>query len=180
MSLLDEVHVSVDIEACGEVLVSLGACEFNPRTGEAGREFYGVPSIKDQMGAGLKMDAGAFLWWLKQDAATLEAVWAQQDAHEVLFRFSEWLHPDAWVWAYPTSFDLPVIERVYRTYDLRCPWTWTKTMDGRTLWRLACDINPELEKVERNANPAAHNALADAKEQAGWFARYLNPLWMRP
>ena len=171
--MLDDLHVSLDIEACGEVLLSIGACTFNPRTGESLSEFYGVPSVGEQMQAGLRLDADAFAWWLRQDEEARAAIQTQDHASLVLHQFSEWVDRKAWVWAYPTSYDLSVIERVYRAFHKRVPWTWTKTMDGRTLWRLACANDSALERIEKEANPCPHHALADAKEQARWFAHYL-------
>jgi hypothetical protein len=41
---------------------------------------------------------------------------------------------------------------------------------------LACAIDPALERIEKEANPCPHHALADAKEQARWFAKYLAPV----
>lgn len=173
MSILDDKHVSLDIEACGEVLMSIGAVEFDPRTGESGPHFYCVPSIKEQLDVGLKMDASAFLWWLKQDDAARAAVQTQEPAGMACARFGLWCDRDAWVWAYPTSFDLPVIARVFAAFNVQVPWKWTRTMDGRTLWRLACAIDPAMEKIEKEANPAPHHAMEDAKEQAKWYAKYL-------
>jgi hypothetical protein len=180
--LFDEVHVSVDIEACGEVLVSLGACVFDPRIGEPGTCFYGVPNMKDQTARGLKLDADAFSWWLKQNNKAREAVMLNRPAEEVLSGWRSWwaqLGGDPWLWAYPTSFDLPVIAHVYDVFGLRPPWKWTRTLDGRTLWQLAIAIDPDMAKIEAEAGPCPHHALEDAKEQARWFARYLTPVVRR-
>jgi len=176
MRMLNDIHVSVDIEACGEVLLSIGACSFDPTSGRSISEFSGVPSVEDQLRVGLAMDAGAFAWLMKQPDATRSALSVTDPAEVVLSRFRSWLRLDAWVWAYPTSFDLPVIERVCRKFGVRPPWKWTKTMDGRTLWQLACSVDPAMKRIEESANPSPHHALEDAKEQARWFSKYLAPL----
>ena len=180
-------HVSIDIEACGEVLLSVGAVVFDPLTGgmptvssikdSGGMEFYGVLSAQPQMDRGLKMDGGAFEWWLKQSQQARDSLASPRDPEVVLSELHSFMARvgDCWLWAYPTSFDLPVIERVCKTFGLRSPWKWTRTMDGRTLWRLACSLDPECAKVEKDG-PAAHNALEDARQQARWFARYLTPV----
>jgi len=172
----DEKHVSLDIEACGEIVLSIGACEFDPHTGAALNRFYCVPSIADQLAKGLKPDAGALVWFLKQSPeARLAVADVQAPAEVELSQFCAWYarRDDAWCWAYPTSFDLPVIERACRAFGIRPPWKWTKTMDGRTLWRLACERNPDAEKIEKSANAAPHHALEDAVEQAKWYAAYM-------
>ena len=170
-------HVSIDIEACGEVLLSVGACVFDPRSGEIGETFYAVLSAQPQMDRGLRMDGGAFEWWLKQSAETHAAVANPQDPESELSRLHAYMARvgNCWLWAYPTSFDLPVIERACKAFGVRSPWKWTQTLDGRTLWRLACALDPAMAKIEKDG-PAAHNALEDAKQQAGWFARYLAPV----
>jgi hypothetical protein len=82
--MLDDPHVSVDIEACGEVLMSLGACTFDPRTGEAASEYYGVPDIGQQVKKGLRLDADAFRWWLKQSDEARGAVGDPKSTKSVL------------------------------------------------------------------------------------------------
>ena len=175
--LLEGAHYSLDIEACGEVLVSLGACAFDPETGDAGAEFYSVPSIQEQIDAGLEMNGNTFRWWLSIPDAPRRAITAngEQPVREMLEAFRAFLPHDAWLWAYPTSFDLPIIAEVYRRFGVRCPWTWTKTLDARTLWQIARHVAPGIERIEAE-NPAEHDALNDAKEQAHWIAAYLSAI----
>lgn len=174
--MIDELHVSLDIEACGEILLSLGAVDFDPKTGSVNDQFYCVPSIDDQLARGLKVDAGAWLWLLEQpDAARLTIARDSTPAEAAISSFCAWYarRASAYCWAYPTSFDLPVIERACRTFGIRPPWKWTKTMDARTLWKLACANDPDMGNIEKVANPSEHHALSDAKEQAIWIAKYL-------
>lgn len=171
--------VSIDIEACGEVLLSIGACTFDPHSGEIKQSYYTTLPVQEQLDLGLKMDGRTFLWWLQQsDAArkALSTVSPQPNLQDTLDNFSAWMnHPylEPRVWAYPASYDLPVIARVYRAAKMRVPWKWTKTMCARTLWNLACEINPELLKIEKIEDPDQHHALADAIRQAGWITKYL-------
>ena len=72
--MLNDVHVSLDIEACGEIVLSIGACTFDPRTGEELSPCYVVPSIVDQIRAGLRPDGDALLWLLKQSDGCREAI----------------------------------------------------------------------------------------------------------
>ena len=173
-------HISIDIEACGEIVLSIGACNFNPTTGEqVGPPFYCVPSVTQQLAAGLRPDGDALLWLLKQSDGCREAIYrTQQHPIEAFNALREWwIDRESWAWAYPTSFDLPVIQRAMQAFGLQPPWKWTKTMDGRTLWRLACHMSPALEKIERESTPVEHHALEDARQQAKWYARYLVPIF---
>ena len=179
--MTEEKHVSLDIEACGEVLLSIGACEFDPLTGQTDNPFYVVVEAQPQIDAGLRMDGGAFNWWLKQSdgaRAAIATVPAARppDSLEALRRW--WPDRNAWCWAYPTSYDLPVIARVAARFEVKPPWKWQRTMCGRTLWQLACMVDPKMAEIEKVANPAAHHALADAQEQAEWYAKYLSTFSM--
>lgn len=174
--MLNDVHVSLDIEACGEIVLSIGACTFDPRTGEELSPCYVVPSIVDQIRAGLRPDGDALLWLLKQSDGCREAIhMAQTPAQEAFGAFIGWW-PDraAWTWAYPTSFDLPVIQRALAAFGNRPPWKWTRTMDGRTLWQLAIAREPNMAKIEQEAATIEHHALEDARQQARWYAKYLS------
>lgn len=49
------------------VLLAIGACTFNPATGEIGAEFYAAIDPRTQFGRDI--DARTVLWWMKQDEA---------------------------------------------------------------------------------------------------------------
>jgi len=178
------VDVSLDIEACGEVVLSIGACEFDRATGTIDAEFYVVLDVAPQLAAGLRMDAGAFIWWLKQsDLARVAVCTDPQAPAAALTAFGTWLRRDKqspWVWAYPTSYDLPAIERCCRAFGVKVPWQWTRTMDARTLWQLAIRADPRMAKIEKDAGKTDHHALADAKQQVVWIMRYLSALPAAP
>ncbi len=176
------IHVSLDIEALGEVVVSIGACRFDLSSGESHEEFYRVLNVDLQLEKGLKASGEAFLWWLRQSDEAQQAVYLST-AHApvpALIDFAEWLNTigvatnrkNAWFWAYPTSFDLPIIERVARAFGLRAPWHWPQTIDGRTLWQLALAKDPGMKRVEQDPAEVDHHALHDAKQQARWYAAY--------
>lgn len=49
------------------VLLAIGACTFDPATGEIGAEFYAAIDPRTQHGRDI--DASTVLWWMKQDEA---------------------------------------------------------------------------------------------------------------
>ena len=59
------VNVMVDLETLGNgsesVIISIGAVEFDPETGELGREFYKVVDAQSCVDAGLKIDASTVM-----------------------------------------------------------------------------------------------------------------------
>jgi len=121
------------------------------------------------------MDAGAFAWWLKQSDQARSAISTPTDetVKNMLKRLENFCKPHGLrTWAYPTSYDLPIIARLCGRFKMRVPWKWTETMDARTLWKLAKEIKPDADRIEVE-NPIPHHALEDAKEQAKWIAAYL-------
>jgi exodeoxyribonuclease VIII len=64
-------HVSLDFETLGlgdnAVLLALGACTFDPATGEIGAEFYAAIDPRTQPGRVISPDT--VVWWLQQDEA---------------------------------------------------------------------------------------------------------------
>jgi len=178
MSGGDVNNVSLDIEACGEVVLSVGAVTFEDGTGVIGSRFYVVLDLKDQLDAGLKMDGEAFWWWMKQSEAA-RAIAGQlraRPADALQSLRSWWPDREARTWCYPSSYDLPVLARVFAAFHVKPPWRWTATLDVRTLWKLACEVAPSAAEIERDKGPDEHNALADAERQARWVARYLRTL----
>ena len=63
-------HVMLDIETLGNktnsVILSIGACYFNPETGDIGDTFNRHINVEDCVKSGLDMDASTVLWWMGQ------------------------------------------------------------------------------------------------------------------
>jgi hypothetical protein len=174
-----KMDISLDVEACGEVLLSIGACTFNPYSGTIGNQCSWVFPIQEQLDLGLKMDGKTFTWWLQQSEFARRALVPNgtlPPLQECLEHFAYWMDPlqERKVWAYPASYDLPLIARVFGAAKIRVPWKWTKTMCARTLWHLACERNPQMQEIEKVENPNQHVAVDDAVEQAGWITKYLS------
>jgi hypothetical protein len=187
LAVFEAKNVMLDIESCGDVVLSIGAVHFDPHTGQTLHEFEVVLSVEDQIQRGLQMSGGAFFWWLKQSEAARFAITnhapgtfpgdAISDLRTFVWnRYDETYSNDPFVWAYPTSFDLPLIHRLAQAYQVRTPWKWTQTMDARTLWQLAIAKDKAAAEIEAIDDPDRHTALSDARRQAGWVARYLRIL----
>jgi len=81
--------------------------------------------------------------------------------------------PGGLAWAYPTSFDLALIERVCnRLQERKVPWVWPMTACARTIFRLAVYMQPGIERIEE-AGGVEHHALDDARQQCKWVAQYV-------
>lgn len=69
-------HVMVDFETLGlgekAVLLALGACTFDPATGDISAEFYSAIDPRTQQGRDISPDT--VVWWLKQDQAARDKI----------------------------------------------------------------------------------------------------------
>ena len=100
-------------------------------------------------------------WWASQSKE------AQEDAFDPNNRISieeaiSQLYKFCWgakrVWSHGVGFDLIILEHYFRKIGKAVPWQFWEMRDTRTLFDIG--INPERATV------TAHNALADALDQA--------------
>jgi len=74
-------HLMIDLETMGSKsfasIVSIGAVEFNIKTGETGREFYRNIDLRSCQSLGLEIDADTVYWWLKQSKEAKESLFTE-------------------------------------------------------------------------------------------------------
>jgi hypothetical protein len=145
-------NVMVDLETLGtdsySVITSIGAVEFDHITGNLGVD------------AGLKMDVSTILWWMKQsDEARADFQQLNRTLTIVLDNFTFWYPKGAALWGNGAGFDNVVLSNAYLATGLVKPWGFRADRCYRTLREL-------LPTVVVQKSGVAHNALADAKNQA--------------
>ena len=170
-------HIMLDIETLGTtpgcVIASIGACTLDPESGEVARQtFYDLIDIGDAVGAGLTIEYGTVLWWLRQDDAARGMLLAGQDAEPAdllvaMEAFEGFIGKDAELWCNGASFDFAIIGDAYDRFNWPRPWAFYHERDLRTLKGL----NKGL-RIERNGTH--HNALDDAIHQARLVQHILN------
>lgn len=163
--------IMLDLETLGQragcAIISIGACEFDPKAKTIGRTFYGVAAADGAQGkAGLTVDPKTWDWWQKQSAEA-RAVFSDANAvpiNVLLTNFVVWADQCKGVsadwYAHGASFDFPVLEAVLLAFKFKTPWSFWNCRCTRTLYALG-DV-----AVNNYRDASAHNALADAKAQA--------------
>jgi hypothetical protein len=143
------------------VVLTLGAVKFNPWGNGYGDKIYFRINVDDQDKLGREVDPSTIEWWSKQDPAVMEEAFSDEDRVplvEAMDRF----HKFAWgcdaFWSHGATFDLVIIESLYRQLGKSLPWQFWSLRDTRTLFDLGFD--PDMPKGEK------HNALQDAIRQA--------------
>lgn len=158
-------HLMIDMETLAvsprAVILSLGAVHFDPYGDQIYDELYFKIDLDDQDKLNREIDPNTIEWWGKQDTAIMEEAFSSDNRiplTEAVDRF----HKFSWgcdkFWSHGATFDLVIIEDLYRQLNKPLPWNYWQLRDTRTLFDLGHD--PEMTKESK------HDALADARRQA--------------
>jgi hypothetical protein len=155
----------VDLETLAvspeSVVLSLGAVHFDPYSDWFGESIYFRINIDDQDALGREIDPGTLDWWSKQDPAIMEEAFSEEGRLSLAYAIDQF-HKFAWgcdtFWSHGATFDLVIIENIYKQLKKPIPWNYWQLRDTRTLFDLGVD--PEMPKDNK------HDALEDAVRQA--------------
>lgn len=156
--------VMVDLETLGNgsnaVIISIGACAFDPASGQITSEFYMTVDPQSCVDIGLKMDVSTVMWWMNQsDDARAAFKRPSAPIEVVLQEFKAWYPQAAALWGNGATFDNVILSNAYTLAGMQRPWHFTKDRCYRTLKNLRPDIKQDRVGTH-------HNALDDAKFQA--------------
>ena len=119
---MEFTDVMLDLETIGNksnaALLSIGAVEFNIKTGKTGREFYKVIDLQSCLDVGLRVDASTFYWWLQQNQQARDAICVDKkhSLQTVLHMFSVWMNDcieNIEIWGNGVRFDIGLLEDAY-------------------------------------------------------------------
>lgn len=130
----------------GSVVRSVAAVEFDPQTGETGRQKVWKIDLTDSIRYGFKVEASTLKWWMMQsDEARREFVeGAETPLEDFLEDFMQFIAAtdegnDFTLWCLQLDFDVAMLRSMYSWYNLnvyRCdeevlPWNFRKVRDVR-------------------------------------------------
>ncbi len=160
-------HVMLDIETLGRdqgcIVLSIGACVFEPLGVGHGETFYQNIDPYDCQRLGLGTDPATVAWWKEQSLESQhQLVINRKPLKDALTDFVKWLDADKFtkIWCQGTSFDIPIMKGAFKAVQMEEPWQFWNTRDTRTIYDM-CNFNPKTVKREGTY----HNALADAEHQ---------------
>lgn len=166
------IHIMLDIETMGvssnAAIMSIGACYFEPSTGEIGDTFHEQIDISSNG----QIDASTVIWWMKQDDAARSKFYNNDKAEPiryVLAMFADFVKPNCQVWGNGVAFDNVIIRNAY---DHSPPWKFWNDRDVRTMVELGKVIGID-PKRDFPFEGVKHDALADAIHQA----KYVSAIW---
>jgi exodeoxyribonuclease VIII len=158
-------HLMVDMETLAvspsAVVLSLGAVHFDPYSTGYGDSIYFRIDLDDQDTLGREVDPKTIDWWSKQDPAIMEEAFSLDNRIPLVDAIDQF-HRFAWgcsaFWSHGATFDLVILENIYRQLNKPLPWNYWQLKDTRTLFDLGHD--PEMPQGSK------HDALQDAIRQA--------------
>jgi len=158
-------HLMVDMETLATtpnaVVLSLGAVHFDPWGNGIGDQIYFKIDLDDQDKLNRDIDPGTLDWWAKQDPVIMEEALSPNDRISLVEAINRF-HKFAWgcsnFWSHGATFDLVILENIYRQLNKTPPWNFWQLRDTRTLFDLGHD--PDMSKEGK------HDALQDAIRQA--------------
>lgn len=169
----------VDLETmavtANAVVLSLGAVHFNPWGNGYGDKLYFKICIDDQDALGREIDPNTLVWWSKQDATVMAEAFSPDNRISIVDAMNQF-HRFAWgcdaFWSHGATFDMMILENIYRQLNKPLPWNYWQIRDTRTLFDLGFD--PDMPKDNK------HDALQDAIRQAVGVQNIYRKLNIRP
>lgn len=166
-----KTHVMLDLETLGvcsdAVVLSIGACYFQPETGEIGNGFNMSIDIEDTCRYG-NITASTIKWWLTQsEPARMSVVSGTHTVDEVLDEFDKFLggaNNKSLIWGNGADFDNVILSNLYQNADRVIPWGQYNNRCFRTLKKILAQTMSNEEPPIRQGTH--HNALDDAIYQA--------------
>ncbi len=164
-------NIMVDLETmatCSNAaIVAIGAVRFDHEIKDS---FYTVVDLQSSMEAGLEMGSDAVMWWLQQEEAARKAITEPGiPLVNALTDFSKWVGKDAVIWGNGATFDNVILANAYDALSMKRPWCYYNNRCYRT-------IKAFFPKIKLKRIGVMHNALDDAKSQAGHLIEILKAM----
>ena len=170
-------HIMVDLETMGTsadaAIISIGAVAFDPERKQWTHKFYCPVDLETSVQAGMRIDPGTVVWWMRQSDEARAAVQGGDPLAEALQKFSNFVAavqntPDeaVCIWGNGSDFDNVILATAYRLLGHEQPWKFWNNRCYRTVKNL---WDPMGQHFERKG--AHHNALDDAFSQAEHLMR---------
>jgi hypothetical protein len=161
------MHVCLDIETLGTkadtVILTLGAVKFDPYSRQDPHTpLYVKLDVDEQVAAGRTIDEGTLVWWELQPKEVFEDAMSDEDrisCKEFTKQLNRYLVGAERIWTQGPTFDIILLEHLYRSLEIPVPWMYYSIRDTRTIMDMG-------DASAKKNNATAHNALADAYSQA--------------
>ena len=171
------MDIMFDLETLGTtpdcVVLTLGAVKFDPRNGTIDPEGLLLKiNADEQFSMGRTHSEDTLSWWSNQAPEIQEAAFGEQGRLSVVDAADQF-HRFVWnsdrVWS-QGSFDVNIMEHLFRQLEKPLPWNYWQVRDSRTLFDF---VDGELDRSKH------HDAFEDAVAQAKGVCRALKKIGWR-
>jgi hypothetical protein len=178
--------IMIDLETLDlgpqSAVIAVGAVMFDPMTGHTGAEFYAKIRPDDAMLYGTHTQ-DTLEWWGRQDpAARAEAFGGVISSWVICDAFRGFVlgnGPGVRPWGNGATFDVSILEHLFKVHGLPAPWDFWDVRDVRTV----VDMGERLRGCQAKKMPfqgMAHKALDDARHQARYVTEIFQQLRVEP
>lgn len=155
------------------VILTFGAVKFNPKSSEEPETpYYARIEVEEQTALGRVINDDTLAWWGKQEASIFEDTFSDEDRvglEQFTTELNRYVVGANKIWCQGPTFDITMLENLYKMLGKPVPWQYWQIRDSRTLG--------DLTTIKRNhTKETAHNALADAFIQAVTVQEIFNEL----
>lgn len=174
-------HLMLDLETMGNKvtapIVSIGAVEFDIKTGETGREFYRLINLQSSLDLGTKPQGDTILWWLQQSENARKKLYENKgiNIRQAMFEYNEFVKTlgvkDLCIWGNSNRFDIGIIAYTMDLLKMEYAWKYALERDVRTLVSFA----PQY-KTEEIFKGVLHNPIDDCKYQIKYCSTIYNKI----
>lgn len=165
MAYYDEYMIDIETLATTPeaVVLSIGAVKFSQDEGVTDT-FVVKLDLHQQVRARRYMDPDTLSWWMSQNNEARHAAFSSTDREKVrtaLENLGAFLGVNQLaVWANSPSFDLVILESLYRSAKMNTPWHYSLSRDLRTLRDMA-ELPSSWEPDSEVYNFVDHDPLSD-------------------
>lgn len=167
--------VMIDLETLDTdatcVILSIGACVFDPMTGIITDELYMEINKDAQIKEGRTISASTLDWWMTQPAEERDRVLVDNSSklelYQALANLANFVPKGDKVWANGIDFDLRILEHAYTSMSIEVPWRFYNTEHVRTICNLTDGF---ISRKDFEFEGQQHNALHDARHQVKYVS----------
>jgi hypothetical protein len=158
------------------VILTFGAVKFDPFSSKPPSDpLYLRLDVIEQTELGRQVNDDTIAWWANQPEDIREEALSEEDRvalADFAAQLNRYVVGANKIWAQGPTFDICMIENLFRMLGIPVNWQYWQIRDSRTLFDLGDD------SAKKN-NTGAHNALADAYCQAEAVQNIYNELGIK-
>ncbi len=166
--------VMLDLETMGNgsnaVIVQIGACYFDRKTGEIGDKFIINVDIESSLSEGFSVSGSTIYWWLNNDKEAIKSIieGEKTPVKTAINMINDFLRKSECIWSHAT-FDFVIVMNHFHKLQIKPTFHYRSARDLRTLVDLS-----KIDHKQYSREGVHHNALDDCIYQVKYAVDCLN------